>query len=87
MVGPSAIAATIVAFSTTRDLDWTDQVVVVATPPAHRQLAALSGALLGSTKPTTLWTATDGSILRGYRLVASADADAADARRARELVA
>lgn len=87
VVGPSAIAATILAFTTGRDLDWSDQVVVVATPPAHRQLAALSGALLGSTKPTTLWTATDGSILRGYRLVASADAAPADARRARELVA
>lgn len=87
VVGPSAVAAAILAFQTGRDLDWSDQVTVIATPPGHRQLAALSGALLGATKPSTIWTATEGASRRGYRLVLSADADPADAGRARELVA
>jgi hypothetical protein len=87
VVGPSAIASAISAFAGGRDLDWTDQVTVIATPPGHRQIAALAGALLGATKPTAIWTAGGGSKLRGRRLLASVDADPADAQRARELVA
>lgn len=85
VVGPSAIAAAVLAFQTSRDVDWTDQVVVVATPPGHRQLAALSAALLGSTKPSRVWTTTEGERLRGYQLMASKDADPADAQRGAEL--
>jgi len=87
VVGPSAIASTILAFQDHRDLDWTDQVVVLATPPAHRQLAGVGRALLGATNPTKIWSATEGSILRGHRLVSSSDADAADLRRAAEILA
>jgi hypothetical protein len=36
VVGPSAVAAVIAAFAAGKDLDWADQVVCVATPPAHR---------------------------------------------------
>lgn len=86
VVGPSAIAALIVAFRAGRDLDFCDQVLVVASPPAHRQLAALAGAVLGSTKPTRFAGAGDRTSLRGYRLVASGDADAADLAQAKELV-
>lgn len=46
VAGPSAIAATVRAFAGRSDLDLADQVLVIATPPAHRQLAALGGALL-----------------------------------------
>jgi hypothetical protein len=88
VAGPSAIAATIVAFGAGRDLDWSDQVTVIATPPAHRQLAALGGALLGVTRPTTILatTATATTVRRG-RLLLSPDADPADAQRARETAA
>jgi len=91
LAGPAAIAATVVAFHNGgRDLAWADQVIVVATPPGHRQLAALGGALLGATRPTRLFTASDMppiAATRGARLVASLDADPADLARARELAA
>jgi hypothetical protein len=54
VVGPSAVAAAVTAFAAGQDLDWAEQVVCVATPPAHRQIAALGAALLGVTKPTVL---------------------------------
>ena len=85
VVGPSAIAGTIVAFRRGgRDFDWAEQVVVIATPPGHRQLAALGGALLGIATPTAIASATHPTARRG-RLIASSDADPADAQRAREL--
>lgn len=58
--GPSAVAAAIEAFAENPDLDWADQVVVVATPPAHRQLAALAGVLLKATKPSRILTERPG---------------------------
>lgn len=80
VVGPSAIAATIDTFSRGTDLDWSDQVLVVATPPGHRQLAILGAALVNATKATRL-VSSEGplpQIPRGARLVASADAAASD---------
>jgi len=74
VIGPSAIAATIEAFARGTDLDWADQVTVVATPPAHRQLAAAAGALLNINRPTRFAAPGEG---RG-RVVASADADPSD---------
>ncbi|HEX8111701.1 MAG TPA: hypothetical protein VF516_28415, partial [Kofleriaceae bacterium] len=44
VVGPSAIAATIEAFAAGAALDWAEQVVVVASAPAARQLAAAGAA-------------------------------------------
>lgn len=85
VVGPSAIAAVLAACARGRDLDWADQVVVVATPPGHRQLAAVGAALLNSARPTALVSAGDGKPLPGRRLVASADADAADLAHAKKL--
>lgn len=78
VAGPSAIAACIRAFASGQGLDWADQVVCVATPPAHRQLAALGAALLNSTKPTVL--AASGA---GRRAIVSQDAAAEDAAAAR----
>ena len=78
VVGPAAIVATATAFHLGgRQFDWRDQVVVVATPPAHRQLAALAGAALGITQRATLLTAGD-AIPGARRLIASPDADPAD---------
>jgi len=80
VVGPSAIAGAIDAFSRGTDFDWNDQVFVVATSPAHRQLAILGAALVNASKATRLVN-TDGAstqVLRGARLVASADAPAGD---------
>lgn len=77
VAGPGAIIATALAFEQGgRALDWRDQVVVVATPPAHRQLAALVGAMLGITQPANVLAATD--TVRPGRRITSSDADAAD---------
>lgn len=56
VAGPSAIAALIQVFSENADLDWARQVLAVATPPAHRQLAAAAGVLLNLTAPVPLIT-------------------------------
>lgn len=82
VAGPSAIASLVEAFSAGRDLDWADQVTVIATPPAHRQLAALAGALLLSTKPSRIATANTPSAVLGARVLVSPDAHPADASRA-----
>ncbi|NUP07972.1 MAG: hypothetical protein HOW73_18150 [Polyangiaceae bacterium] len=80
VAGPSAIATLIGLFATGSDLDWADQVIVVATPPAHRQLAALAGALLNATKPSALMTPDENvKVTAGRRLVLSADAAPEDA--------
>lgn len=79
LAGPSSIASAAAAFAKERDLAWADQVTCVATPPAHRQLAVLSAALLGA-KPTALFAAAESLLARAdfdHRL-ASDDADKAD---------
>ena len=89
VVGASAIAATIEAFAAGAALDWSEQVVVVASSPAARQLAAAGTALLNAARPATIITATEPAPApkRGARLVASPDADPADRARAEALVA
>jgi hypothetical protein len=89
VVGPSAIAATIEAFAAGAALDWAEQVVVVASAPAARQLAAAATTLLNASRPATILTVTDTApaLKRGARLVASPDADPADLARAGSLVA
>lgn len=85
LAGPSAIAATALFFHRGgRDFDWAEQVLVIATPPAHRQLAALCGALLGVNRATPPLLAATPTERRG-RLIASADATETDLARAREL--
>ena len=87
VAGPSAISTLVAVFQEGSDLDWADQVVVVATPPGHRQLAALATALLGSPKAATILKATDPmtGLEAPRRLFLSDDADPGDATRAREL--
>lgn len=77
VAGPSAIAACIRTFASTPALDWADQVVCVASSPAHRQLAALGAALLNSTKPTVFGPG------KGRRALVSDDAAPADLEGAR----
>jgi hypothetical protein len=88
VVGPSAIASTIEAFAAGAALDWSEQVVVVASTPAARQLAAAAAALLNASRQAIILTATDSApaLKRGVRLVASTDADPADLARARSLI-
>jgi len=82
LAGPSAVAATLQAFAGRADLAWSEQVTVVATPPAHRQLAALGAAVLNTTKETILFTHGQAHGLLG-RAVVSQDAAADDAGAAR----
>lgn len=75
VVGPSAIASVVAAFAEGKDLDWVDQVVCVATPPGHRQLAAIATALLNLNKRAALYDLeTAPPALRGRRLIVSNDA-------------
>jgi hypothetical protein len=77
VVGPSAIAATAARFAEQRDLDWVDQVVCIATPPEHRQLAALAAAVVTATKPTVLFSASAPKLpaaIAQRRLILSEDA-------------
>lgn len=84
VAGPSAVVATLLAFASGTDLDFTDQVTVVATPPAHRQLATLGSALLNSTKPARVLTAAQVEPMRGARVLVSDDAAPQDASEAKE---
>ena len=82
LAGPSAILAAIRGFVGRSDLDWAEQVTVVATPAGHRQLALLSTAILNGTKPARIVTHGQASALVG-RVVVSPDAAAEDAAAAR----
>ena len=85
VAGPSAIAALIEAFSMGDGLDWSDQVVVISTPPAHRQVGAIATALLNINRRAQLFTHYEGaSWSRPRRLVISNDADSADAALAQQ---
>lgn len=83
--GPGAIAAAIRAFARGTDLSWSSQVVCVATPPAHRHIAAAAAALLNLTQPTRLVAAGEAAETGGARLVTGPDAAAADREHATEL--
>ena len=77
VVGPSAIAATAAQFAGGRDLDWADQVICVATPPEHRQLASLAAAVVNTIKRARVLSATAPNLaeaIHEHRLLASPDA-------------
>lgn len=79
VAGPSAIAAAVRAFADDKDLDWVEQVVCVATPPAHRHLAAVAGVILNVTKRADIRDASEArSALAGRRVLCSHDAAAED---------
>lgn len=79
LAGPSAIISAAAAFARGKDLAWSDQVACVASPPAHRQLAAVCAALLAA-KPTHILSATEAlpSDARFDQRIVSDDADPAD---------
>lgn len=86
VAGPSAVLAALDVFHRGEDLDWADQVIVVASTPAHRQLAALGAALLNAGAPTLVVASAEAlPSAAKRRAIISDDADDADARRAREL--
>ncbi len=86
VAGPSAVAALVRAFASGRDLDWADQVTVVATAPGHRQVAAVAGGLLNVSKRPRIVSAKDTLELRpGAKLVLSPDAAPDDSASARAL--
>ena len=79
--GPSAIAATVARFAGDHDLDWYDQVICVASPHDHRQLAALAGAAVNATKPTRLFAGADPELrtaMADRRVLLSDDASPED---------
>jgi hypothetical protein len=78
IAGPSAIVGALRAFVGRDDLAWPEQVVVVATPPSHRQLASFATAILNATKPASLVTHVQAHGLVG-RAIVSADASSEDA--------
>jgi hypothetical protein len=82
IAGPSALVGALRAFIGRDDLAWPEQVVVVATPPAHRQIASFATAVLNTTKPTALVTHGQAHALVG-RAVVSPDASSEDAAVAR----
>lgn len=87
VAGPSATAALVRAFASGRDLDWADQVVCVASVPAHRQIAAVAGGLLNVSKRARVVMAADPvDVKPGAKIVVTPDADPSDAQRARALV-
>jgi hypothetical protein len=79
VAGPSAIAAVIRGFVGRSDLSLSEQVTFVASSAAHRQLAALSTAIVGSAKAPRI---VSSGAVTGKPLV-SDDALAADASIAR----
>jgi hypothetical protein len=90
LVGASAIAAAIEAFAAGTALDWSEQVTVVASAPAERQLAAAATALLNAQRPAQVRTAAEAASAkadRGARLVASRDAAPGDLDAAHQLLA
>jgi len=94
--GPSAIVETAIAFAARTDLAFADQVTIVASSPAFRQIAALSGALLYATRAPAILPAPAEHAppptpnlppLQGRRVLVSDDAAPADAAFARRFAA
>jgi len=87
VAGPSAIAALIETFAAGAALDWADQVTVVATPAAHRQLASSATAILNGARAFTLLSAIEppSRLPSSIRPVVSDDADARDRDAVRAL--
>lgn len=85
--GPSAIVALVEAFAEGAALDWSEQVIVIASAPGPRQLAAAATAILNAVRPTRMFTAKDSSAprKRGTRAEISTDAAPADREAAEAL--
>lgn len=86
LTGASAIAAAVAAFAESGELDWHRQVIVVATEPGARQVAALAPAWFNVNEPVRLVAADEAANgLGARRVLASDDASEADRRWAETL--
>lgn len=87
VAGPSAVAALVAEFAKRDELSWADQVSVVATPAAHRQVAAAAGAVLGVARAVTIIDCSGAlpATPTKPRLLLSEDASDDDASKARAL--
>ena len=87
VVGPTAIVAVARAFEAGKALSLTEQVTVVATPAAHRQLGLFLTAALDQRAATRVLGATEVAAFKlpkAIRLVESKDAHAEDLAIARK---
>ena len=77
VAGGSAIASTICAFARGSSLAWGEQVLVVASQPFERHLAAMASPILAADHPTQLMRPREqpGSPFGRAALVISKDAD------------
>src|SRR5690606_27944481 len=72
VVGPSAVVALAELFVASTGLDWAVQVMCIATPPAHRQVALSALAVVDAHKPGRVLSARDAlPDLRAMRVVRS----------------
>jgi hypothetical protein len=79
--GGAAILALAQAFAGKAELDWAQQVTLVADSPAHRQLAGLASVFVGAVRPCAVWTSDRvPSSVEGVRVV-SPDAEAEVGKR------
>ena len=62
LAGPSAIASTLEAFVQGRDLDWAEQVTVLATLPAYRHLAAVGAGDVQRRRLSVIVDADEGNL-------------------------
>lgn len=92
--GRSAIVALAEQFDGRSELDWSAQVVVVASEPCERQIAGFVAGALGARRGTTFTSAPDEArasdpdvTLNGHSVLVSGDACASDAAHARLLSA
>lgn len=78
VVGPSAIVALAARFEGRPELSFGAQVTCFATPPGHRQLAALAAAVLSAERTPDV-VSVRREVKAGFdRVVSSPDADAED---------
>lgn len=86
VVGPSAVLAIGKHFDGETTLSFADQVTCIATPPAHRHVAALAAALLRSRKAPTILSSSDASAKARFdRIVIAPDAHPDDRAAAERL--
>ena len=85
--GASAVVALAQSFVGRDDLNWAQQVVVVASDPATRQLAAFCGAALNVTNAMpVLLAVNEPGDFKGYAIEVSSDAAPGDASWAKQVV-